>query len=328
MGLHEESIVVDLHADTLIPMRAVGYTFGVRHRNAFLQSHGFYHCDLPRFRESGMTGQFFGLVTFPFPQHGCADACLRQARRLEETCRRYGLRFSRTADDIRRAKREGRMAALMGIEGGHNIEGNLEHLRSVHRAGVRYLGLCHFSSNQICATSGGIGASADAPLTGFGRDVVREMNRLGMLVDLAHVGRRAFLDAARLSSHPVIVSHTGIRAARPLWRNIDDEQIRTVAETDGVIGIIFAWRYLGERHGGVEMLAPHFEHVRRLVGARHLALGSDYDGAVEPVRGLENVSDLPKVTALLQKMGWREEEIRGVLGENALRVLDAVPPAP
>jgi len=90
-----------------------------------------------------------------------------------------------------------------------------------------------------------------------------------------------------------------------------------------VIGIIFAWRYLGERRGGVEMLAPHFEHVRRLVGARHLALGSDFDGAIEPVRGLDNVSKLPAVTELLQRLRWSEDEIRGVLGENVLRVLDA-----
>lgn len=326
LALHRESIVVDLHADTLIPMRAVGYEFGRRHaRHRLMNRLGFFHCDLPRFREAGITGQFFGLVTFPFPQRGCADACFRQIEMLRQEARKHNLIITRTADDIRRAKREGRMAALFGIEGGHNIEGRISNIRLFAEAGVRYLGLAHFTGNQICPTSGGIGTGVETPLTDFGRDVVAEMNRRSMLVDLAHVGRQAFLDAARLSTQPVIVSHTGIHAARPLWRNVDDEQIRAVAEKEGVIGIIFAWRYLGEKRGGVEMLAPHFEHVRKLVGARHLALGSDYDGAVRPLEGLEQVSGLPAVTELLCRLGWKESEIRGVLGENVLRVLEAAP---
>ncbi len=321
MTLHEESIVVDLHADTLIPMRATGYRFRVRHRNPLLQKLGFYHCDLPRFREAGITGQFFGLVTFPYPERGCAAACLRQIERMGRE-----LPAVRTAEEIRRAKREKKLVALFGIEGAHNLEGRIENVEVFHRAGVRYIGLVHFTRNSLCTPSGGVGADADAPLTDFGRAVVKEMNRLGMMVDLAHVARRAFLDAAKLSSRPVIVSHTGIAGAYPLWRNIDDEQIRAVAEKDGVVGIIFAWRYLGERRGGVEALAPHFEHVRRLVGARHLALGSDYDGAVEPLRGLESVSGLPAVTEMLRRLGWKEEEIRGALGENVLRVLAAHEP--
>ncbi len=325
MSLHEDSIVVDLHADTLIPMRATGYRFAVRHRNPLLQKLGFYHTDLPRFRQAGITGQFFGLVTFPYPERGCAAAVFRQIEMLHGECRTHGLIFARTSEEIRRAKREGRMAALLGIEGGHNLEGRIENLRAFHRAGVRYLGLVHFTSNELCTPSGGVGADRDAPLMEFGREVVTEMNRLGMIVDLAHVARRAFLDAARLASHPIIVSHTGIDAAHPLWRNIDDEQIRAVADTDGVVGIIFAWRYLGSKRRGVDMLAPHFEHVRRLVGARHLALGSDYDGAVEPLRGLESVSGLPAVSEMLLHRGWKEEEVRAVLGENVLRVLDGNP---
>jgi membrane dipeptidase len=322
MTLHEESIVVDLHTDTLIAMRATGYRFGLRHRNSLLQRLGFYHADLPRLRAGGITAQFFGLVTFPYPERGCADACFRQ---IELMNAQPGLIAARTSDDVRRAKREGKIAAFYGIEGGHNFEGDRRNIARFLAAGVRYTGLVHFTKNPICTPSGGVGSDREAPLTDFGREVVREMNRVGMIVDLAHVARQAFLDAARLSTKPVIVSHTGIDAAFPLWRNIDDAQIRAVAETGGVIGIIFAWRYLGARRGGIEMLAPHFEHVRRLVGARHLAIGSDFDGAVDPVRGLESVEDLPKVTRLLQDLGWSEDEIRGVLGENLLRVLDATP---
>jgi membrane dipeptidase len=321
--LHQDSIVVDLHCDSLIQARAVGYRLAVRHRRPLLERLGFYHADLPRMREGGVTGQFFGVVTMPIPEAGCADACRRQVAHLREVAAEEGLIWARSAEDVRRAKREGTIAVFTGIEGGHNLEGRLEELRDFDRAGVRYLGLTHFTANAIAPPSGGMGASALAPLTDFGRGVVAEMNRLGMIVDLAHVGRAAFLEACSRSTRPVIVSHTGISAVHPLWRNVDDEQLRAIARTDGVVGIIFAWRYLGRRRQGIEMLAPHFEHVRKLVGARHLALGSDFDGAIEPVRGLENVSQLPAVTGLLEGLRWSEDEIRGVLGENVLRVLEA-----
>lgn len=314
--------MVDLHADSLISARVVGYRLAARHHNPILERLGFYHVDLPRLREGGVTGQFFGVVTAPYPERGCARACVRQIELLRGIADQEGLIWARCSEDIRRAKRQGSIAVLAGIEGGHNLEGSLESLRTFDRLGVRYLGLAHFSANAIASPSGGKGASPTAPLTDFGREVLREMNARSIIVDLAHVGRRAFLEACERSSRPVIVSHTGIAAVHPLWRNIDDEQIRSVARSDGVIGIIFAWRYLGSRRQGIEMLAPHFEHVRGLVGARHLALGSDFDGAIEPVRGLENVSRLPAITTLLQGLRWSEEEIRGVLGENILRILD------
>jgi membrane dipeptidase len=322
MALHDESIVVDLHVDTLIQMRAVGYKFGVRHDAPILERLGFFHSDRPRLAESGMTGLFFGLVTFPYPERGCAAACFRLIRMLRRACRDHDMIFARTAEDIRRAKREGTVAALMGIEGGHNLEGRIENVRRFAEAGVSYLGLVHFTRNRLCTPTIGIGSNPRARLTDFGREVVREMNRVGMIVDLAHVARRAFIDAARLSTRPVIVSHTGIQGAYPMSRNIDDDQIRAVAETDGVIGIIFGWLALGRPKGGLEMLAPHFEHVRKLVGARHLAIGSDFDGAASPVKGLENVSKLPEFTRFLEGLGWSEDEIRGVLGENLLRVLN------
>jgi membrane dipeptidase len=326
--LHEDSIVVDLHTDSLIAARAVGYRLAVRHHQPILERLGFYQADLPRLREGGVTGQFFGVVTSPIPEEGCADACRRQIQMLRDVADEERLIWARGADDVRRAKRENTLAVFSGIEGAHNLEGSLETLRDFDRAGVRYLGLAHFTANAVAAPSGGKGASAVAPLTDFGRAVVAEMNRLAMIVDLAHVGRAAFLDACARSTRPVIVSHTGISAVYPLWRNIDDEQLRAVARSGGVVGIIFAWRYLGGRREGIEMLTPHLEHVRKTVGARHLAIGSDFDGAIEPVRGLENVSRLPALTELLQRLKWTEEEIRGMLGENLLRVLDAHgPPA-
>jgi membrane dipeptidase len=322
-SLHEDSIVIDLHTDSLLQARAVGYRLAARHHNPLLERLGFYHADLPRLKDGGVTAQFFGLVTFPYPERGCAESCMAQVERLRKVARENRLVWARTADDVLRAKRDGTLAVFTGAEGGHNLEGSLENLRSFDRAGIRYLGLAHFSRNALAPPSGGTGASRTSPLTDLGREAIREMNRIGMMVDLAHVGHAAFLEACARSSRPVIVSHTGIWAAHPMWRNLEDDQIRAVAGSGGVMGIIFAWRYLGTRRRGVDMLVPHLEHVRRLVGARHLAIGSDFDGAIEPVRGLENVSRLPALTGLLQSLGWSEEEIRGILGENLLRVLRA-----
>lgn len=323
LELHRSSAVIDLHADTTIPMRWIDYDFAKRHRFRFPQKFGFFHCDLPRMKEGGYTAQFFGLGTFPYPEERCADVCLEEARLWQEVCRQNAaeLSFVTTAEGIRKAKREGKIAVLLGIEGGHNI-GERRDLQRFQDAGVQYIGLVHLTRNRLCPPSGGIGADPEGPLSEFGREAIHEMNRLGIMVDLAHVARRAFLEAAGISTRPVIVSHTGVAAARPLWRNLGDDEIKAVAEKDGVIGIIYAWRYIcQEGRGDVRSLLPHFEHVRKLVGARHLALGSDFDGAVVPVRGLEDAACLPAVTGLFLDAGWPEEEIRGVLGENVLRVL-------
>ena len=150
--LHEDSIVVDLHTDSLIQMRAVGYRLAERHHNPILERLGFYHADLPRLREGGVTGQFFGVVTVPIPEKGCAAACLRQIESLRKVAVEQDLIWSRTSEDIRRAKKEGRLAVFTGIEGGHNLEGRLENLRKFDEAGVRYLGLAHLTSNAIAAT--------------------------------------------------------------------------------------------------------------------------------------------------------------------------------
>lgn len=327
MDLHHDAIVIDLHADTVLPMRTIGYRFEKRHRWPLVQRLGFAHVDHPRLVEGGVTAQFLGMGTVPFPERGCAASCLRQHERLRRAAEATGMIWARTAEDVRRAKREGKVAAFTGIEGGHNLEGDPDNVERFHEAGVRYLGLAHLTSNAAAPTSTWMVGDDARPLSELGREVVTRMQRLGMIVDLAHVGKRAFHDVVKIATRPVIVSHTGIAGAYPLWRNVDDEQLKAVASTDGVVGIIFAWRYLGRRRGGVEMLAPHLEHVRKTVGARHLALGSDFDGSVAPLRGLEGVDRIPFVTRLVQSMGWGDEEILGLLGGNMLRVLEGNPPA-
>ena len=324
--LHRDALVVDLHADTLIPMRSWGYKAERRHRFRLPFSFGFWHCDLPRWSEGGVNGQFFGLVTFPKPERGCALAVHRQITILEKLVAEQPaqIRMARTAADVRRAKEDGLLAALMGIEGAHNLEGDPALVAQFAARGVRYLGLAHFSSNVFCPASMGLGGDNEAPLPEQGRELIAEMNAAGMIVDLAHVGRQAFLDAVPLVEGPVIVSHTGVRGVYDLWRNLDDEQLRAVAGTDGVVGVIFAGMFLAKR-GERDVLAVvrHMEHVRDTIGVRHVALGSDFDGFISPVDGLEDVSKLGAITEALLAEGWPEDDIRAVLGENALRVIAA-----
>ncbi len=329
--LHQAALVVDLHADTLLPMRLFGYDIGKRHRLALPRAAWFFHADLPRWADGGVAGQFFGLVTSPWPRGGRARVVFRNIARLEAACRRHPerLRLARTAADLLAARTTGHLAAFLGVEGAHALDGRLDTLHAFAQSGVRYLGLAHFSTNAAAPAAYGLRADNTAPLPPFGREVVAACEALGVLVDLAHVGRRAFLDAARMATRPLIVSHTGLQAVAANWRNIDDEQIRAVAERDGVIGVMFAPRFLApDRRRDAGLVVDHLDHLRRTVGARHAALGSDFDGTIVPPQDLRSPADLPRLTERLLRRGWPPDDILAVLGGNVLRVLRALDDRP
>jgi membrane dipeptidase len=328
-AFHDEVPVVDLHADTPKLMDKVGFDLGAAHTRrppGPLNLVG--HFDLPRARDAGLSGQIFGLWTFPYPNRGCAAAVDSQLDALERAAQQFPeqMVLARTADDIRSAQAGGRLAALTGIEGGHALEGKLENVAHFAARGVRYIGLLHFSPNAIGWPSFGYGLRPDRGLTAFGREVVREMNRCGVIVDLAHVNRRGFFDALEESTAPVMVSHTGVAGVHDTWRNIDDEQIRAVASRGGCVGIIFATMHVGGPD--LDSVCDHILHIIDVAGEDVAALGSDFDGLVVPAVGLEDVRGLPRLTAALARRGVRQSTLRKILGENALRVLAAVPPNP
>jgi membrane dipeptidase len=325
-ALHDEVAAIDLHADTPKLMMAVGYDLGIRHEPPLPRSAWVGHVDLPRMREGGLAAQFFGLWTFPYPRAGCAAGVHRQLDALDAQCQRLGDQVARclSAHEVRAAKATGKIAALAGIEGGHALEGRIENVEAFARRGVRYLGLLHFSANDIGYPAYGKGRADDRGLTPFGRDVIAEMNRLGVIVDLAHINRRGFFEALEASATPPMVTHTGVSGAHEHWRNIDDEQIRAVADRGGCVGVIFAPRYLGK--DGVEAVADHVLHIVKVAGEDVPALGSDYDGFVRPPRGLADVAALPALTLALARRGLSRAALCKMLGENALRVMEAVPP--
>jgi len=325
--LHDELLVFDLHADTPKLIHRLGYDIADRHeRRRPRQVSYFGHVDIPRMREGGVGAQVFGMWTWPYPQRGCAASVHGQLDALGGAVDKNGgdIAFCLSGEDVRRARAAGRIAALAGIEGGQALEGEIDNLVEFARRGVRTLGLVHFTVNAIAAPAYGVGARAERGLSDFGRDVIAEMNRLGVIVDLAHINRTGFFEAIEASRDPVYVTHTGVAGAHPHWRNIDDEQLRAVADKGGAVGIIFAPRYLGGR--GVDAVVDHILHVIDVAGEDVPALGSDFDGFVIPPAGLEDASMLPELTAALSARGLGRTALEKVLGGNALRVLDAVPP--
>ncbi len=325
-ALHAEVHVLDLHADTAKLMDKLGYDLAARHERPMPKAVNLFgHVDLPRMRDGGMAGQFFSFWTTPYPERGCAKAVTRQLDALDEAMAKHPeqLAWTRTGADVRAAKAAGQIAALGGIEGGQALEGDLETIEAFSRRGVRYLGLLHFSQNAIGRPAKGRGSDASAGLTAFGRDVVRECERCGVIVDLAHINRQGYFDALELATVPPMVSHTGVLGVHEHWRNIDDEQIRALADKGGCVGIIFSRKYLGS--ASIDSVVDHLLHVIDVAGDDVPALGSDFDGFVVPPEGLEDVAAMPNLTVALSRRGVSSRVLEKILGGNVLRVLDEVP---
>jgi len=325
-ALHAEVHVLDLHADTAKLMDKLGYDLAARHERPMPKAVNLFgHVDLPRMRDGGMAGQFFSFWTTPYPERGCAKAVTRQLDALDAAMAKHPeqLAWTRTGADVRAAKAAGQIAALGGIEGGQALEGDLETIEAFSRRGVRYLGLLHFSQNAIGRPAKGRGSDASAGLTAFGRDVVRECERCGVIVDLAHINRQGYFDALELATVPPMVSHTGVLGVHEHWRNIDDEQIRALADKGGCIGIIFSRKYLGS--ASIDSVVDHLLHVIDVAGDDVPALGSDFDGFVVPPEGLEDVAAMPNLTVALSRRGVSPRVLEKILGGNVLRVLDEVP---
>jgi membrane dipeptidase len=322
-ALHAEHPPVDLHADTLMWSRWLGYDLSTRHEPPLWRGALGGHVDVPRMREAGMSAQFFGLVPLPFARHlgrpGLAVS--EQIDALVDAVREHpsDLRLVRTAAEIESCRRDGVLGALLGIEGAHGLEGDLDQLEAFARRGVRYLGLLHFHANEAGYPAYGLGRRDPDGLTPWGQELVRRCEAAGVLVDLAHINRRGFLDACAAATRPPIVSHTGVLGAFEHWRNIDDDQLRAVADKGGVVGVIFDRRYVGG--DDIEPVVRHLLHIIRVAGEDAPALGSDWDGFILPARGLADPRGLPLLTDALLAAGLPARTVGKVLRDNVMRVL-------
>jgi membrane dipeptidase len=322
-ALHEEHPAIDLHADTLMWSRWLGYDLHQAHDPPLWRAAFGGHVDVPRMRQGGVGAQFFGLVSLPIAKRmrGLARAVHEQIDVLDEAIARCpaGLRLARTAADVEECKRDGVVAALLGIEGAHALEGDLDQVDAFARRGVRYVGLLHFTANEAGYPAYGLGRSESRGLTPWGFDLVRRCEAAGVLVDLSHINRQGFLDACSIATRPPIVSHTGVLGAFDHWRNIDDAQLRAVADRGGVVGVIFYPRYLGG--DGLEPVVKHMLHILDVVGEDVPALGSDWDGFILPTRDLSDPRGLPLLTDALLRAGVSKRVIGKILRLNVLRIL-------
>jgi membrane dipeptidase len=251
LRVYREAFVVDTHND--MPSRILddGYDPDVRHAPGFGPKEG--HTDLPRLLESGLTAEFLSAwVDAPYAAKPGAsfDRAMQHVATIHAFVDRHPdrLLFAATAADVRRAKQEGKVAILIGVEGGHAIESSLDRLRDLHARGVRYLTLTWNNGLPWAGAAIGEGGTRTGGLTDFGRQVVREMNRLGMLVDVSHVSDSTFFDAIATSTVPVIASHSSARALSDFPRNLSDDQLRAIARNGGVVNVNFYSRFIDSRY--------------------------------------------------------------------------------
>ena len=319
------------------------------------------HTDIPRLRQGGLGGQFWS-VYIPVETLGAdaVQAVMEQIDDVHRLTERYPDTFelALTADDVVRIHKAGRIASLIGMEGGHSIHNSLAALRQLYAAGARYMTITH-SKNTDWADS-----ATDAPqhsgLTRFGEEVVREMNRLGMLVDLSHVSPETMRKAIAVSAAPVIFSHSSARALDDHPRNVPDDVLRLLPKNGGVVMVTFVPSFVSEAvrswnaandaeearlkalypgdpervkreaeawrkqhpapRATLEQVADHVEHVRQVAGIDHVGIGSDFDGIETVPLGLENVADYPALFAELMRRGWSDEDLGKLAGLNVLRV--------
>ncbi|NUQ92932.1 MAG: membrane dipeptidase [Gemmatimonadaceae bacterium] len=331
--VYREAYVIDMHDDMPSKILDEQYDPDVRHPAGFGAGEG--NTDLPRLLESGVTAEFLSaFVDARYAQKRPDESYARVLLYLDTIAafaRRHpdNLILATRAADVRRAKASGKVAVFIGVEGGHSIENSLDKLRDIYRRGARYMTLTWNNGNDWAGSSMGQGNTSRGGLTPFGRDVVREMNRLGMLVDLSHVSDSTFFDALEVSTAPVIASHSSARAINDHPRNLSDEQLRAVARNGGVVNVNFFSRFLDPafaegRETPLSVLIDHIDHIAKVAGVDHVGLGSDFDGVSALPAGMEDITRLPRIAQALLDRGYSDEDVRKILGGNMLRVMDQV----
>ena len=346
-ALHRDALVIDSHNDTIVAHIRRGNcsyfdddadSYDPSSGEAMLKQHhtlgtivqtrgpeqprpgaAAIQINFPKMRQGGIDAAFFAIDVHRALSNHLAYALDGFGYFMGELDSHDGeVVIVKRTEDIRQAKAEGKLAALLAIEHADCVEGSLNVLRMLHEIGVRSIGLTHNKSSL--AADGCLEAREGVGLTRFGVELVREMNRLGMLVDLAHVSPGAFYHALEVSTKPVIFSHGNAKALCDHARNLDDRQLKALAEVGGVIGMSYVRFFVDTKKPTVERLLDHVEHICDVAGVEVVGLGSDFDGGGTL---LSDALETPRITEGLLKRGFNEEQIRKVLGENTLRVLEA-----
>jgi membrane dipeptidase len=368
--LHRQAIEIlervplfDGHNDAPYQYRnRVGYKFSELDFYDTTQLDDPMHTDIPRLKDGHVGAQWWSVyVPAGIPEDEAVKRTMEQINFVYRMAETYPDEFEMafTADDVERIFEDGKIASLIGMEGGHSIANSLAVLRSFYGLGARYMTITH-SRTLDWADAAGDEPQHDG-LTGFGEEVIREMNRLGMMVDLSHVTPATMKDAIRVSEAPVMFSHSNARAISGHPRNVPDDVLRMLPEEDGLVMVTFVESFTSEElrqwyaerngyrekmeslYGGqpdsvsakmeqwmneyeqpkstLEQVADHIDHIRDVVGVDYIGIGGDYDGVSSLPLGLEDVSTYPALFAELLSRGYTEEELEKIAGLNMLRVM-------
>jgi len=359
LNLHAQSIGVDSHIDTL--------QWVLNDNRDLTQRANTGHVDFPRLQEGGVNAPFFALWV---PTYYKGAEAVRRTLDLRDAMQRVldahpgQIELALNAGDVERITKAGKIAAILTVEGGHQIDDDLSVLRVYYRLGVRSMTITHFRNHNWADSS--TDKPAHNGLTDFGKQVIREMNRLGMIVDISHVSDKTFYDVLSVTNKPVIASHSSCRAISDVPRNMTDDMLRALAKNGGVVGINFGEGFLNPKDaellkktvnaisynepaltgqaldeyskkqffedeskprlsfGTIEDAVAHIDHAVKVAGIDHVGIGSDFDGISSPPKGLEDISKMPALRAALRKKGYSEQDVRKISGENTLRVLREV----
>lgn len=359
--LHKKAIVVDTHGDILSDQIKSGIDVGVRQKGG--------NFDLVRAKEGGLDVQVFSVWSDYTGGFAMAN---RQIDSLDALIRRHPdlIAKVRTASELKSAVKQGKMAALFGVEGGHMIENKIENLEALAKRGMTYMTLTWNNSTSWSSSAYEETFKRDSlkqiGLSDLGKQIIKRMNELGVIVDLSHVGETAFYDAIKASAKPVMASHSSAYVFNAHQRNLKDDQIKAIAKTGGVIFVNFYTGFLDSTYSGkqkqynerhkvelsalitkynsrakateeinakyrkeiedmrapLSLLIDHIDHMVKLVGADHVGLGADYDGAESYPKGLDDVSKYPLITEALLQRGYSGKDVKKILGGNFIRLLE------
>jgi membrane dipeptidase len=330
--IHQSGLLFDGHNDLPWQMRELGGGSFDRLDIAKLQPK--LHTDIPKLKQSGLKAQFWS-VYVPADTDVAGTALVQTLEQIDiahAMLKRYPdvFELAATADDVERIAKTGKIASMLGVEGGYSMQGSLPLLKKFHDLGVRYMTLTH--NKTIFWADAATDKPQHGGLTEFGEEVVREMNRLGLLVDLSHVSVDTMRDALRVTTAPVIFSHSSVRAICDHPRNVPDEILRELPKNGGVVMINFFSGFVvpteelqrdKTARGTLQTVADHIDHAVKVAGIDHVGIGADYDGVTRLPVGLEDVSTYPMLTQELVTRGYDRAAIHKLLGGNILRVLRA-----
>ena len=317
--IHQKAIVFDGHCDTILDI--------INKDRSLSEKSDVGHLDIPRMKEGGVNVQFFAVFIEDIYK---PNRSLKRTMQLIDCIDREveknqnDISLVLNSKQIKEVTDAGKIAAILSIEGGEALEGDLGVLRMLYRLGVRLLTLTWNQRNQI---ADGVGESrTGSGLTEFGLKVIDEMNKLGILIDVSHLSESCFWDVVKRSKSPIVASHSNCYSLCSHIRNLKDEQIKAIAEKGGIIGVTFVPDFLtNEKRGAtIKDIAEHIDYLVKIVGVDYVGLGSDFDGTKALPLGLEGVDKVPNITEEMLNRGYKTEEIKKILGENWLRVFKNV----